>query len=90
MCQGAILWSGIETVVFGSSIRFLQSRGWSQIDITAEEVVRRTHSVDAPSLAVSWSRSAMPFLKWPQGWVTWSRIEHLHENHDCLPSKVRA
>jgi hypothetical protein len=27
----------------------------------------------------------MPFLKWPQGWVTWSRIEHLHEGHDCLP-----
>ena len=25
MCQGAILWTGIETVVFGSSIRFLQS-----------------------------------------------------------------
>ncbi len=42
MCQGAILWSGIETVVFGSSIRFLQSRGWSQIDITAKEVIRRT------------------------------------------------
>ena len=28
MCQSAILWAGIETVVFGSSIRFLQSRGW--------------------------------------------------------------
>ena len=42
MCQGAILWTGIETVVFGSSIRFLQSRGWWQIDITAEEVVRRS------------------------------------------------
>ena len=42
MCQGAILWAGIETVVFGSSIRFLQSRGWWQIDITAEEVVRRS------------------------------------------------
>lgn len=39
---GAILWSGIETVVFGSSIRFLQSRGWWQIDITTEEVVRRS------------------------------------------------
>ena len=42
MCQSAILWAGIETVVFGSSIRFLQSRGWSQIDITAEEVIRCT------------------------------------------------
>ena len=41
MCQAAILWSGIETVVFGTSIRFLQSQGWRQIDIFAEEVVRR-------------------------------------------------
>ena len=42
MCQGAILWSGIETVVFGTSIRFLQQQGWRQIDILAEEVVRRS------------------------------------------------
>jgi len=33
MCQSAVVWTGIETVVFGSSIRFLQSRGWWQIDI---------------------------------------------------------
>jgi len=38
MCLGAILWSGIGTVVFGSSIRFLQKQGWRQIDILAEEV----------------------------------------------------
>ncbi|MDY0170550.1 MAG: nucleoside deaminase [Thermoguttaceae bacterium] len=44
MCQGAILWSGIETVVYGTSIRFLQSLGWRQIDILAEEVVRRSPS----------------------------------------------
>ena len=42
MCQGAILWSGIETVVFGTSIRFLKENGWRQIDILAEEVVRRS------------------------------------------------
>lgn len=42
MCQGAILWSGIEMVVFGTSIRFLQVNGWRQIDILAEEVVRRS------------------------------------------------
>jgi tRNA(Arg) A34 adenosine deaminase TadA len=42
MCQGAILWSGIETVVFGTSIRFLQDTGWPQIDIRAEEVIRRS------------------------------------------------
>lgn len=44
MCQGAILWSGIETVVFGTSIRFLQNNGWRQIDIPAEEVVQRSPS----------------------------------------------
>ena len=38
------LWSGIEMVVYGTSIRFLQSLGWRQIDILAEEVVRRSPS----------------------------------------------
>jgi len=42
MCQGAIHWTGIETVVFGSSIRFLQQLGWKQIDILADEVAQRT------------------------------------------------
>jgi tRNA(adenine34) deaminase len=36
------LWSGIETVVFGTSIRSLQRMGWRQIDILAEEVIRRS------------------------------------------------
>jgi tRNA(Arg) A34 adenosine deaminase TadA len=50
MCQGAILWSGIETVVYGTSIRFLQSQGWRQIDILAE--VRHVYPVLAePGLA---------------------------------------
>jgi tRNA(adenine34) deaminase len=42
MCQAAILWTGIETVDFGTSIRSLQRLGWRQIDILAEEVVRRS------------------------------------------------
>lgn len=42
MCQGAILWSGIGKVVFGTSIPFLQSHGWKQIEITASEVVQRS------------------------------------------------
>jgi len=42
MCQGAIHWTGIETVVFGTSIRFLQQLGWKQIDILAQEVAQRT------------------------------------------------
>lgn len=42
MCQGAILWTGIEMVVFGTSIGTLQKMGWRQIDIFAEEVIRRS------------------------------------------------
>lgn len=42
MCQAAILWTGIESVFYGTSIRSLQIMGWRQIDISAEEVVRRS------------------------------------------------
>jgi len=42
MCQGAILWSGIREVVYGTSISTLQRLGWRQIDISAHEVARRT------------------------------------------------
>jgi tRNA(Arg) A34 adenosine deaminase TadA len=42
MCQGAILWSEIATVVFGTSIRFLQQHGWRQIQMPADEIVRRS------------------------------------------------
>jgi tRNA(adenine34) deaminase len=42
MCESAVAWAGISMVVFGSSIPFLKSLGWWQIDIRAEEVIRRT------------------------------------------------
>lgn len=42
MCQSAIAWSGIPTVHYGTSIKWLQANGWRQIDIHAEEVARRT------------------------------------------------
>lgn len=42
MCMAAILWSGIGTVVFGATIRFLQANGWRQIDVLADEIVRRS------------------------------------------------
>jgi tRNA(Arg) A34 adenosine deaminase TadA len=42
MCQGAIHWTGIQAVFFGSSIDFLRRSGWRQIDIPAAEVARRT------------------------------------------------
>ncbi len=38
MCQGAIAWANIPRVVYGTSIAHLQSIGWKQIDITAEQV----------------------------------------------------
>ena len=42
MCQSAIQWAGISMVVFGSSIPFLKSHGWNQIDIRAEDVAGKT------------------------------------------------
>ena len=42
MCQGAILWSGIQEVCFGTSIARLQSLGWKQIEIPAAEIVARS------------------------------------------------
>ena len=42
MCQAAALWSGIQEVVYGTSIVKLQQLGWRQIDIRADEVARRT------------------------------------------------
>lgn len=42
MCQGAILWAGIQRVVFGTSIDTLKLLGWKQIDIPAAEVIQRT------------------------------------------------
>ena len=42
MCQGAVAWTGINRVVFGSSIPFLKTLNWWAIDIRAEELIRRT------------------------------------------------
>lgn len=38
MCQGAVAWTGISRVVFGSSIPFLKGLNWWAIDIRAEEL----------------------------------------------------
>lgn len=42
MCAAAILWAGLRGIVFGSSIPYLQSLGWWQIDLRAAEVLGRT------------------------------------------------
>jgi tRNA(Arg) A34 adenosine deaminase TadA len=46
MCMAAILWAGIGTVVFGSSIPHLAREGWSQIEIRAAEIVHRAFFAD--------------------------------------------
>ncbi len=66
----SVLWSGIEMVVFGTSIRFLQENGWRQIDILAEEVVRRSPTwrrtviggvLEEDCNALSWPPSGLAF-----------------------------
>ncbi|MBY0373063.1 MAG: nucleoside deaminase [Bryobacteraceae bacterium] len=42
MCQGAVAWTGISLVAYGTSIPYLKKLNWWQIDIRAEEVRRRT------------------------------------------------
>lgn len=42
MCQSAILWAGIPLLVYGSSIPYLKSIGWTQIDLRAHELVSRS------------------------------------------------
>ena len=41
MCSGAILWSGIPYVVYGTSIETLKRLGLPQIDLPCEEVAGR-------------------------------------------------
>ncbi len=42
MCQSAIEWAGINNVYYGTSIPFLQSLNWQQINIRAQEVSDKT------------------------------------------------
>lgn len=41
MCQSAILWCGIEEVVFGTSIATLKRLGWKQFELDAQAIVDR-------------------------------------------------
>jgi tRNA(adenine34) deaminase len=41
MCSGAIFWSGIPRVVYGTSIQSLKRYGWPQIDLPCEEIFDR-------------------------------------------------
>jgi tRNA(adenine34) deaminase len=39
MCAGAIVWSGIPTIVYGTSIATLQKLGWHQLTINAQYII---------------------------------------------------
>ena len=41
MCQSAIIWCGIQRVVFGVSIKWLTANDWNQVEISAKEVTTR-------------------------------------------------
>ena len=41
MCSGAIFWTGIPCVAYGTSIQTLKWHGWPQIDFPCEEVFGR-------------------------------------------------
>ena len=42
MCFSAILWSGIQSVVFGTDIERLVELGWRQIEVTSDELLSRS------------------------------------------------
>ncbi len=42
MCQAAISWANISTVVYGTSIPYLIESGWRQLDLRAFEVAKRS------------------------------------------------
>lgn len=41
MCQSAIIWAGISRVVFATSIDYLKTHGWNQIDLSAADVNKK-------------------------------------------------
>jgi len=43
MCCSAIIWAGLRRVVYSVSVPTLVELGWSQFDLRAEEVSRRSH-----------------------------------------------
>lgn len=42
MCQAAVAWAGIGSVIYGASIPQLKRLGWWQIDLRATEIARRS------------------------------------------------
>ncbi|KAG6254387.1 hypothetical protein E4U44_004495 [Claviceps purpurea] len=46
MCASAIRWGGFKELVFGTSVTFLEKRGWRQIPLSAGELFRYATSLD--------------------------------------------
>ncbi|WKU42819.1 nucleoside deaminase [Streptomyces sp. VNUA116] len=51
MCAGALLWSGVRAVAYGTSVAKLISFGVPQIDLSFDEVVRRSLLKRRPAVA---------------------------------------
>lgn len=45
MCASAIVWAQVGTVVYGSSIPYLESIGWNQLPMRAAEIIGATRVV---------------------------------------------
>lgn len=39
MCQSAIIWAGISTVVYGTSVKTLTELGWRQFSLSAQNII---------------------------------------------------
>jgi tRNA(adenine34) deaminase len=74
MCQGAILWAGIQRVVFGTSIDTLKHMGWRQIDIPAAEVIQRMPGAKCHLVGGILEQECDALFRAARG-------EHPHSNH---------
>ncbi len=46
MCLGAILWSGINTIVFGTSVETLMRLGFKQFRVSANELIEKSFNTE--------------------------------------------
>ncbi|GHC51366.1 nucleoside deaminase [Streptomyces cinnamoneus] len=51
MCAGALLWGGARGIAYGTSVAKLIAWGMPQIDVSVDELVRRTRGLPHPALA---------------------------------------
>ncbi|MEU1307979.1 nucleoside deaminase [Streptomyces cinnamoneus] len=51
MCAGALLWGGVRGIAYGTSVAKLIAWGMPQIDVSVDELIRRTRGLRHPALA---------------------------------------